>query len=118
MISSIFSAGILCSMLAASMLSVPRKFAVINRHHMQDTLMMGDPPGDTTDMLVDRTDHTQNIGNISQLESMPEETAHNMDEDSADPDGDNMAGYMDSSITENLNKLNDIGEDSPKRKMN
>lgn len=109
------------NMLAANMehrIPAEKIEEIINRHHMQDTLMMGDPPGDTTDMLVDRTEHAADMSNIGQLESMPEETAHDMDEDSADSDGDNMAGYMDVSITENLNKLNDIGEDSPKRKMN
>lgn len=109
------------NMLAANMehrIPAEKIEEIINRHHMQDTLMMGDPPGDTTDMLVDRTEHAADMSNIGQLESMPEDTAHDMDEDSADSDGDNMAGYMDVSITENLNKLNDIGEDSPKRKMN
>lgn len=109
------------NMLAANMehrIPAEKIEEIINRHHMQDTLMMGDPPGDTTDMLVDRTEHAADMSNIGQLENMPEDTAHDMNEDSADSEGDNMAGYMDVSITENLNKLNDIGEDSPKRKMN
>ena len=123
------------NMLAANMdhrIPAEKIEAIINRHRMQDTLMMGDPPGDTTDMLVARTDHAAD-GDISQLESRPDNAAamyedddldkyHDKDHDSymeEEPaDGDRMDGYMDTSIAENLSKLDNIGEDSPKRKLN